>query len=235
VTDKPFKVLLAGIGRGPFEALAPVLDRQKLDVKRVATPEAAIDFASSEPVDLIVFDAEPNEMRLDEIVAVLRAENSASARSFLLVMAERGGDTDARALIGRGVNRVMLLDDPQELIEAQVVDLLDIAPRAAVRFAIRLYTSLDDGTLVVFGRTENVSLSGMLVQTPTIIPPGQKVSYELLHGEWEETVRGDAEIVRRAVRDGVIGVGVRFLAFKNSGKERLDAILEDVFGELLRR
>ena len=129
----------------------------------------------------------------------------------------------------------MLLDDPQELIEAQVVDLLDIAPRAAVRFAIRLYTSLDDGTLVVFGQTENVSLSGMLVQTPTIIAPGQKVAYELLYGEWEETVRGDAEIVRRAVRDGVIGVGVRFLAFKNSGEERLEAILEDVFGELLRR
>jgi len=201
VTEKQFKVLLAGIGRGPFEALAPVLDRQKLDVERVATPEAAIEFASLQPVDLVVFDAEPNEMRLDEIVAVLRAESSASAKSSLLVMAERGADADARALIGHGVNRVMFLDDPQELIEAQVVDLLDIAPRAAIRFAIRLYTSL------------------------------------LLYGEGEEAVRGDAEIVRHAVLDcgGVEGVGVRFLAFKNSGRELLDAVLADALGDLFEQ
>ncbi len=237
MTERQFKVLLAGIGRGPFEALAPVLDRQKLDVERVATPEAAIEFASLQPVDLVVFDAEPNEMRLDEIVAVLRAESSASAKSSLLVMAERGADADARALIGHGVNRVMLLDDSQELIEAQVVDLLDIAPRAAIRFAIRLYTSLDDGTEEVFGQTENVSLSGMLVQTPTIIAPGQQVAYELLYGEGEEAVRGDAAIVRHAVRDcgGVEGVGVRFLAFKNSGRELLDAVLADALGDLFEQ
>jgi hypothetical protein len=235
VADKQFKVLLAGIGRGPFEALAPVLDRQNLDVVRVATPEEAIEYASNQPVDLVVFDGEPNEMRLEEIVPMFRAETSNSARSFLLVMAERGRDKDARALVGRGINRVMHLDEPQERIEEQVVDLLGVVPRAAARFAIRLFTTLDDGDEVVFGRTENVSLSGMLVQTPTIIAPGQQVTYELLCDERVEAVKGDAEIVRRAVRDGVEGIGVRFLDFEGEGRERLDAILSDIFGELFGR
>ena len=235
MTEKSFKVLLAGIGRGPFEALAPVLDRQNLDVVRVATPEEAIEFATSQPVDLVVFDAEPNDMRLDEIVPMFRAEASASARSFLLVMAERGSDSDARALVGRGVNRVMHLDEPQERIEDQVVDLLGVVPRAAVRFAIRLYTTLDSGIEVAVGQTENVSLSGMLVQTPTIIEPGQQVAYELLYDEQEEAVKGRAEIVRRAVEDGREGLGVRFLEFKGEGKERLDGILSDIFGELFGR
>jgi hypothetical protein len=235
VADKQFKVLLAGIGRGPFEALAPVLDRQNLDVVRVATPEDAIKYASKQPVDLVVFDGEPSEMRLEEIVPLFRAEASQSARSFLLVMAERGRDMDARALVGRGINRVMHLDEPQERIEEQVVDLLGVVPRAAARFAIRLFTTLDDGDEVVFGRTENVSLSGMLVQTPTIIAPGQQVTYELLCDERVEAVKGDAEIVRRAVRDGVEGIGVRFLDFEGEGRERLDAILSDIFGELFGR
>ena len=235
MADKRFKVLLAGIGRGPFEALAPVLDRQNLDVVRVATPEDAIEFASKQPVDLVVFDGEPSEMRLEEIVPLFRAEASQSARSFLLVMAERGRDMDARALVGRGINRVMHLDEPQERIEEQVVDLLGVVPRAAARFAIRLFTTLDDGDEVVFGRTENVSLSGMLVQTPTIIAPGQQVTYELLCDERVEAVKGDAEIVRRAVRDGVEGIGVRFLDFEGEGRERLDAILSDIFGELFGR
>jgi len=235
VADRQFKVLLAGIGRGPFEALAPVLDRRNLDVVRVATPEEAIEFASKQPVDLVVFDGEPNEMRLDEIVPLFRAEASESAMSFLLVMAARGKDADARALVGRGVNRVMHLDEPQERIEKEVVDLLGVVPRAATRFAVRLYTTLDNGIDVAIGRTENVSLSGMLVQTPAIIAPGQRVTYELLHDKQEEAVKGEAEIVRRAVRDGVERLGVRFLDFEAEGRERLDAILADIFGELFGR
>jgi CheY-like chemotaxis protein len=232
VADKQFKVLLAGIGRGPFEALAPVLDRQDLDVVRVATPEDAIEFARKQPVDLVVFDGEPNQMRLDEIVPLFRAEASESAKSFLLVMAARGKDADARALVGRGVNRVMHLDEAQERIEEEVVDLLGVVPRAAARFAIRLYTTLDDGVDVAIGRTQNVSLSGMLVRTPAIIAPGQRVTYELLYDEREESVKGEAEVVRRAVRDGVEGLGVRFLDFEADGRARLDAILADIFGGL---
>ena len=73
------KVVLAGIGRGPFEAIAPVLERQRLDIERVESPEAAVEMACRERIDLIIFDADPNEMSLDEVVAKLRAEGSASA------------------------------------------------------------------------------------------------------------------------------------------------------------
>ena len=41
--EKRALVLVAGIGRGPFEALAPVLDRQKLEVVKVAAPEMSVE------------------------------------------------------------------------------------------------------------------------------------------------------------------------------------------------
>jgi DNA-binding NarL/FixJ family response regulator len=235
VTEKPSKVLLAGIGRGPFEAIAPVLERQKLEILRVDSPEVAVEMAGLEPVDLVIFDAEPNEMSLEEVVAKLRAEGSASAKASLLVMAEPGTDTRARELIGNGVNRVMLLDDPEDLIEQQVADLLYIAPRAAVRFATRLYTSLDNGTDEVFGQTANLSISGMLVQTPTLLEPGQRVVFEILIEDREGVVIGDAEIVRHASldREGLDGVGVRFLGFRDDCKDVLDAVIEDAFADPL--
>jgi DNA-binding NarL/FixJ family response regulator len=235
VTDKRSKVVLAGIGRGPFEAIAPVLERQKLEIERVESPEVAVEMACQERVDLIIFDAEPNEMPLDEVVAKLRAEGSASAKSSLLVMAEPGTDTHARELIGNGVNRVMLLTDPEELIEEQVADLLHIAPRAAVRFTTRLYTSLDNGTEEIFGQTANLSISGMLVQTPTALEPGQQVVFEILIEDREGAVIGEAEIVRRASKDreGLDGVGLRFLGFKNHCKDILDSVIEDAFADPL--
>lgn len=235
MTEKRPKVLLAGIGRGPFEAIAPVLERQKLEIERVDSPERAVEMAISETVALIIFDAEPSQMTLSEVVAKLRAEGSASAKSSLLVMAEPGTDEQARELIGNGVNRVMMLNDPVDLIEQQVADLLDIAPRAAVRFATRLYTSLDDGTDEVFGQTANLSVSGMLVQTPSLLEPGQKVAFEILIEDRAGAVIGEAEIVRHASQDreGVKGVGVRFIGFRDDCKDVLDAIIEDAFTDPL--
>ena len=235
MAEKRSKVLLAGIGRGPFEAIAPVLERQKLDIERVDSPEEAIEMAFLETVALIIFDAEPNEMSLEEVVARLRAEGSASAKSSLLVMAEPGTDEHARELIGNGVNRVMMLNDPEELIAEQVAELLHIAPRAAVRFATRLYTSLDNGTEEVFGQTTNLSVSGMLVQTPTLLEPGQKVVFEILIEDRDGAVIGDGEIVRHASQDreGVNGIGLRFIGFRDDCKDVLDAVIEDAFADPL--
>ncbi len=235
MTEKRSKVLLAGIGRGPFEAIAPVLERHKLEIERVESPEEAVEMACSETVALIIFDAEPNQMSLEEVVAKLRAEGSASAKSSLLVMAEPGTEEQARELIGNGVNRVMMLNDPEDLIEQQVADLLHIAPRAAVRFATRLYTSLDNGTEEVFGQTANLSISGMLVQTPTLLEPGQRVVFEILIEDREGAVIGDAEIVRHASqnREGVNGIGVRFIGFRDDCKDVLDAVIEDAFADPL--
>lgn len=227
--EKPPRVLLAGIGRGPFEALAPVLDRQKVQIERVDTPEAAVERARRESYSLVIFDAEPSEMPLAAMVESLRAESSASRKCSLLVMAEPGRAQTAHDLIDNGVNRVLHLDDPQELVEQQVADLLNVAPRAAVRFAARLFISLDDGVEEVFGQTSNVSVSGMLVQTPTLLEPGQRVMFEILLEGSGERVTGEAEIVRRAVpeRGGVAGIGVHFLTFENQGRDALDSILED--------
>jgi DNA-binding NarL/FixJ family response regulator len=229
VTEQLPRVLLAGIGRGPFEAIAPVLDRQKLQVDRVDTPEEAVERAHMEGYALVIFDAEPSDMPLEEMVTTLRAEPSASSKCSLLVMAESGKAQAAHELIGNGVNRVMHLDDPQEAIEQQVADLLHIAPRAAIRFAARLYTSLDDGVEEIFGQTSNVSITGMLVQTPTPLELGQRVVFEILLEDPDGKVTGLAEIVRRAIPDrgGVVGIGVHFLNFKNHGRHSLYNALED--------
>jgi DNA-binding response OmpR family regulator len=69
-------VLVAGIGRRPFEALAPVLDRHKLDVVQVAAPENSVELARSERFDLVIFDAEPRQVTLGEVVAMIRDERS---------------------------------------------------------------------------------------------------------------------------------------------------------------
>jgi Tfp pilus assembly protein PilZ len=138
---------------------------------------------------------------------------------------------EARALIGRGVNRVMLLSDPPELIGQQVADLLDIAPRAAIRLSTRLRTSLADGAEEVLGEVVNLSTSGMLVETDTPFEMGEQVVVSIHIGDRDESISAKGEVVRRAVADrgGIDGVGIRFLSFAGAGEELIQAVLTEAF------
>jgi len=229
VTERLSTVLLAGIGRGPFEAIAPVLDRHHLKIERVVVPEEAVALAAAKPFDLVVFDSEPEQMSLAELVERLRTSDSASRECSLLVVSDSEAAEDARALIGRGVNRVVTLDMSEEIIDQHVADLLDIAPRAAVRIAARLTTVLDNGIIEVVGRTANISATGMLLQTSTTLEIGQLVSFEFLTGDGSDMVAGQGTVVRHATaeRGGVDGIGIRFLELAGAGRQQIEAILSE--------
>jgi len=227
-------VLVAGVGRVPFEALAPVLERHKLEVVQVEAPENSVELARSERFDLVIFDAEPRSAPLGEVVAKIRDEFSASRLTSLLVLADHRYADAARSLVGRGVNRVMLLDDSPELIDKGVAELLYIAPRAAVRLTTSLRTSVADGTEEVLGEVINLSMSGLLVQTDMLFEVGEKVVVSIYPGDRDDPVVAKAKVMRRALseRGGVDGFGIRFLSFAADGETRMAAVLEGALTDL---
>lgn len=226
-------VLVAGIGRGPFEALAPVLDRHKLEVVKVAAPEMSVELARSEPFDLLIFDAEVREGTLEQVVDAIRHGMSASRNASLLVLAQPGRADAARGLIARGVNRVMLLDDPPDLIAQQIAELLDIAPRAKLRFSTRLQTTVGDGAVEVLGEVVNLSATGMLIETDTSFEPGEQVVVTINLGGQQGSVTAKAEVVRQAhaERGGIDGIGVRFIGFAGDGESKIAAVLDEALAD----
>ncbi len=224
-------VLVAGIGRSSFEQLAPVLDRHKLEVIQVLSAEDAPKLTYSELVDLVILDAEPTSMGLAEVVRLIRHPDSVSRATSVLVLATSGQSREALALVGRGVNKVMLAGDPPEVVGELVAGLLNIAPRTTYRFSKRLLVEVADGSEEALGAVVNVSATGMLVETDADLEPGQHVLVDVEVADQDEPLVIMAEVVRRAdpERDGVDGVGVRFLKFAGSGRERLEAILDEAF------
>ncbi len=231
--EKKPLVLVAGIGRSTFDGLAPVLDRQRLEVVQVTSAENATKLAHSDRVDLVILDAEPSSMTLSEVIGLIRSITSASNRASILVLARPGGIDEARALIDRGVNKVMLADDPPEIIGHRVADLLDIAPRTRLRFTTRLLVEVDDGADEALGAVVTISATGMLVETDIEFETGQHVVISIDVAGQDEPIVVKAEVVRQALpeRDGVQGIGVRFLEFRSDGRKRLDSILQEVFGD----
>ena len=231
MAEKRPLVLLAGIARSSFDELAPVLDRHKLTVVQVTSAEDATRFAHSDRVELIILEAEPTEMSLEEVVRTIRSDPSASMNASLLVLAKPGDEDEARQFIGRGVNRVMLAVDPPKLIAQAVADLLEIAPRAVLRLTTELLVKLADGSEEALGAVVNMSAAGLLLETDADLEPGQHVILAIDIDDQDGPVSAKAEVVRKADpdRDGVEGVGVRFLSFACDGRQRLEAILGEAF------
>lgn len=229
MNDQISTVLLAGMTRGPFEAIAPVLDRRHLEIEHVIVPDEAVALAGARPFDLVIFDAELEWFTLADLVGRLRSSASASRECSLLVVAEPGAAMWVRELIGRGVNRVVTLDMSEEVIDQHVADLLNVAPRAAVRISARLTTVLDTGTIEVVGRTVNLSVTGMLLQTATLLDVGQRVDFEFLTTNRDDMVSGEAVVVRHAVAEkgGVNGIGLRFVALDEAGRNRIEGLLTE--------
>ena len=228
-------VLVAGIRWIPYQALAPVLYRHKLEIVRVAVPEDSVELARSQRFDLVIFDAELRKARLEELVAMIRDGGSASHSTSILVVAEYHSADAARSLIGRGVNRVMLLDESPAVIDRHMAELLHIAPRADIRLSTRLRTSVADGTEEVLGEVVNLSISGLLVETDTEFEIGDQVAVSIYTGNRNDPVLAKGEVVRRAApeRGNVDGFGIRFLSFAADGQQRIEVVLEEVFGDSL--
>lgn len=233
VSEKKALVLVSGIGKIPFGELAPVLDRQNLEIVKIAAPENTVELAQSEPFDLIIFGTEVQQGTFKQVVDAIRQGMSASRNTSILVLA-RANEVDAvRNLIGRGVNRVMLLGDSPEFIGQQAAELLNVAPRADLRFSTRLQSSVADGGVEILGEVVNLSATGMLVETDRSFKPCQQVVVTINLGGHKGPVSAKAEVVRLARNDrgGIQGVGLHFLSFAGDGKEKIQAVLDEAFTE----
>ncbi len=230
------KVLAAGIERSAFEQLAPVLRRDALEVDWVATPEAGVNLAANERYDVVILDAEPSDWSLEEVVRQLRWSTSPSRNAAIMVLAEPDQVDAARALKSRGVNRVMLISDPPQMICEQMAGLLEVAPRVALRVPMNLQTALGNRGREIFCQTVNLSTTGMLVRTQARPQLGTPVVFQLHLSEKLGEVIGRGEMVRHATRfqGGFDGVGVRFKSFADDGAVRLQKYLEE-FGRSVRR
>jgi DNA-binding NarL/FixJ family response regulator len=231
VVQKTPLVLVAGMARSSFEELAPVLDRHRLTVVQVTSAEDSMRYAHSDRVELIIIGIAPTEMSLEDVVRTIRSQSSASRKASLLVLATPGKEDEARRLIGHGVNRVMLTADPPKLVALQVAELLDIAPRATLRLTTRMLVEVADGFEKELGAVVNISAAGILLETDADLEPGQHVILSIDIDPEVEPVSGKAEVVRKTdpEREGIAGVGVRFLSFAGDSRQRLEAILGEAF------
>lgn len=223
MTENPRHVLVVGAEESAVDRVSPLLRRSEFEVHTVSASPFVLDLVLGTSFELLIVGYPLLTLSLDELMTAVRGEGSNCRHAGVLLIAEPGRLEEAAGWIDRGANRVVAADWADARLFQAVGDLLQVAPRVALRALVQVDLQARQGELL---RTENLSASGMLLRGEPRLRPGQRFDFMLCLPDETETVKGTAEVVRDAggAPDDT-GAGVRFVGFKDAGRERLEAYI----------
>lgn len=220
-------VLAVGLSSAEFERVAPFLNREDFDVDRFPSAAGALELIIAVQIEVLIVRYPPPDMDLAEFLTQVRSPESSCLRSPILLLSSASQREDAASFIGRGANRAIDLEAAESQIQGIISSLLHVAPRKAARFLARLEIKLGGAKDMILCQTENLSSTGMLIQTERRYELGTQINFEFTLPEDPRTISGIAEIVRHTTfgREEVGGIGVRFLSFTGDSQRRFEAYL----------
>lgn len=228
----PRHVLLVGAPDGGAGRVAPLLQRAAFDVHAVQPSDIVLDLVMGTPFELLVVGYPAPEIDLFGLIRAIRLRGSASLHAGLVLLARPGFLEAAQALIPTGANRAVSLAWTDSRLWRAIDDLVDVAPRTGLHSSLVADVESHDGFDRFFYETVNLSRSGVLLQGEQLFAPGTPFDFAFTLPFETRPVEGRAEVVRRAdgAREGLQGLGVRFLVLRDDGANRVQRFVEDGHG-----
>lgn len=220
--------LVVGIEPKVFEKISKILKVSDFLSDSSEMGKVALESISFLPFDAIVAAFPLPDMPVPQFLDALRAKDSPCRQSAVILLAAPGTLPDAEALLGKGANRVLSVEELDDDFAHELSRLLEVPPRFPMRTVSRLKVQLSWGTSHTMCQTENISAHGMLIKTDHPYPVGTQMAFELAVPGDAEPVRGYAVVVRQTQkkRERTSGVGVRFSSFESGDKKRFEALLQ---------
>jgi uncharacterized protein (TIGR02266 family) len=151
---------------------------------------------------------------------------------MLVALANGPAAEIAKALLGKGVNRVLDPAAGAAALVRAVVELVEAPPRVPVKSVIRFRVRTGKDEKIAMCQTEDISSTGVFVRTEMAAPQGAQVRFEVALPGLIEPIRGTAEIARQisGSMERPPGLGLRFLELDGDAADRLYNWLASRFG-----
>ncbi len=196
-----------------------ILARSDMERHEIGRFEEAVSMALALRPDLVVIHR--RLPRLSELITTIR-DDSLTAACPIVVLAEHGVDSSDLELLRSGVNAVLHLPagpDWNLILER----LLHVRQRREARFVVQFAV---EGAAVgqsFTGHTVDLSVSGMLMQSPVALSIGDAMTFSI-HLD-ETRVDGGGTVVRRADPDLY---GVFFEQLQGDGHAQIERHLKNL-------
>ncbi len=151
--------------------------------------------ASSRPALVIVDRDLPGA---EALVAAIRQETS-TRQTSVVVMARGDFETSEVELLEAGANAILRLPPGADWDE-RLMRLVEVPVRREARFSVffKVEGGTDDNGAPVVGTALNLSVSGMLLETPSPVRVGSELHLQFRLPDLDELVRATGRVVRLA-------------------------------------
>lgn len=219
------KILLVNASRYFLDEGKSLLDRKDFHVFLAPTAMRALQIHRDERVNLIVADIDLQDIGGDALCAKVREDSESRAVSFVLVCHDtpeelaRGAKCGANICIRKPFSAKAILDHVEKLLAISVRRGYRVLLRAKVKGA------QDDG--VFFCTSQNISVSGILIETEKPLAVGDQLSCSFyLPGSAHITAEGEAARVEVAA-DGKHHCGIRFTSIDSDFKNAIESFIAE--------
>lgn len=221
-------VLAANIPEGGWDKLSGILSRSRFKIIRVSSAEEIREQVIKNKFTLIVLGVPIEDERIEDILHVVRHPDMPCRGASVLLLCRAIDLSKFETLVGRGVNRALSISMEAEKLQQEIARLTMIAPRVQTRLLTRLYVNIRNGSTILC-RSENISISGILLKTSMRYPVGTSIIFEFSLPGDPRPIKGGASIVRHTdtSHENVNGMGLKFLSFLDDGERRLKNYIEE--------
>jgi len=189
-----------------------ILDRYELRIFTASTAEEGLRIHREEMVNLILSELDLPDMGGDELCYRIRQEQALKKVSIIVVCGDMAEEI-ARAE-SCGANARLLRPVKPEQLDACIGILLAVTPRQNYRVLVRAQIHSGHGATTLFCTSNNISVSGLLVECDSILAVGDRISCMFfLPGASQITAVG--EVVRTTRLSRIMNqYGIRFISLK---------------------
>jgi len=195
--------VLQAVGKSPT-----LFGRGGVTMYPVRTAEEIITLHRANRVHLIISDFDLPRMGGVQLCSLIRGD--AALRGVSLIMVCKADPAAVAECKQAGVNAVLTEPvDPAELF-SRIAELLIIPHRQAIRSLLRVSVAGQESKVVFPGISQNISISGMLLETERKLSPGDRLACSFSIGSREIA---SEVVVMREVRSGSerYRYGVKFM------------------------
>ena len=214
------KVLLAGPPAGLLRGGASVLSLAGYVVRAAESVEELEALAPEKIPDLVIFDASfPPD---GGVGACRRLREKPHWRAVSMMLVVPAGMPHLEEALVPGINDFMLAPFPADELLDKASRLTLIPARREVNTLVRIQDNAPGGSTVV-GKTLNVSLTGLLVETEKQLPVGRVADAEFFLPGEADLVKAHVRVIRRATELDLFhpAFGLRFVEMTDRDKSRI--------------
>ena len=195
-----------------------LFSRTEFSVIPCATKEQAYKIHSEEIANLVIIDFDLPEMNIESFCAHVRT-NEKLKHVSIVVACENKRDYLDRCLMC-GVNALIIKPVHHKELIDNVIKLLNIKKREEIRVLLKI-SVVGSTTDTFYATAQNISVSGMLIETDRAISRGNKVSLSFYFRLNKITI--DGEVVRKKEKvKNFYQYGIRFISIDGQSRSLIE-------------